>query len=225
MKNKSLLIMRLEGALQAWGEQSKWDFRDSSDFPTKSGIVGLIGCAMGLERGSPKLAEINDSINVAIRADRPGSRTIDFQTVTGNPLLNALGKPKSTGNTIVSQHAYLQDACFTVILEAEEDLISEIRDAIKNPKWCIYLGRKNCVPSRPLLENSNEKYASLEDAVRSYPPAERASRLMTFEIEQAAPGMASYLRADNCLSGERQFALRTVWRGVIEGENDVSVTD
>ena len=41
-ENKKLLVLCLEGVLQSWGEDAKWDIRDSSDMPTKSGIVGLI---------------------------------------------------------------------------------------------------------------------------------------------------------------------------------------
>ena len=64
-ERKNLLILRLEGALQSWGENAKWDFRDSSSMPTKSGIVGLLGCAMGLERNSEVLAELAQNIAVA----------------------------------------------------------------------------------------------------------------------------------------------------------------
>ena len=125
-ETKALLVLRLEGALQAWGEMSKWDFRDSADLPTKSGIVGLLGCALGLERGDPELSALSESVRLAIRADRPGVRTVDFQTVTGDPLRNAEGKPKSGGNTIISRHAYLQDACFTVFLETISVAVSQL---------------------------------------------------------------------------------------------------
>lgn len=36
-----ILLLRLEGLLQSWGEHSRWDHRDSSDMPTKSGVIGL----------------------------------------------------------------------------------------------------------------------------------------------------------------------------------------
>lgn len=42
-EKKTLLILRLEGALQSWGDHSKWDVRDSGDFPSKSGVVGVRG--------------------------------------------------------------------------------------------------------------------------------------------------------------------------------------
>ena len=76
-----LIALRLEGALQSWGDHSKWDERDSGSFPSKSGVVGLIACAMGLERGSEELLALADAIHLAVRADRPGMRAMDFQTV------------------------------------------------------------------------------------------------------------------------------------------------
>ena len=65
-----LLILRLEGALQSWGERSHWDHRDTAVFPSKSGVVGLLGCAMGLERGDARLAELADAACLC-RARRP----------------------------------------------------------------------------------------------------------------------------------------------------------
>ena len=217
-----LLILRLEGALQSWGEQSKWDFRDSAAFPTKSGVVGLLGCALGLERGDPALAELGDAITMAVRADRSGIRVVDFQTVTGSPLLTATGKKKSTGNTIISQRAYLQDACFTVFLELGEVWRTRVAAALRDPKWPLYLGRKSCVPSRPVYEAESADYASLEDAVRRYPPAERADKKMRFELEQETPALSSHLRPDRKTDGSRGFALRRVWQGVRKEDADVS---
>ncbi len=213
-ETKALLVLRLEGALQAWGEISKWDFRDSADLPTKSGVIGLLGSALGLERGSPELVMLSDAVKLAVRADRRGVRTVDFQTVTGSPLRNAEGKPKTGGNTIISRHAYLQDACFTVFLETGDLLRERITAALQAPKWPLYLGRKNCVPSRPVFEAVTTLYASLEDAVRRYPAAERAAWPMPCEWEEASGTRSTYQRPDRLVSGEREFALRRVWRGM-----------
>lgn len=218
-----LLILRLEGALQSWGESSKWDTREGADFPTKSGIIGLLGCAMGLERGDPLLAEMSDAVRIAVRADRGGVRMIDFQTVTGSPLRNAEGKPKSTGNTIISNRTYLQDACFTVVLETDPVWKEKILAALKEPKWCMYLGRKNCVPSRPILEREEVAFFDLEEAIRCYPPSERADVGMVFETEKESSARASYTRPDRLLPGGRRYASRRVWRGITKEEPNVSV--
>lgn len=222
MAEKKLLILRLEGALQGWDAASKWDERGTEDFPTKSGVVGLLGCALGLDRGAAELAALNGAITMAVRADRRGDRFTDFQTVTGSPLRNAEGKPKTTGNTIISKRSYLQDACFTVFLEVEEVWHGRLVSALKDPRWCLYLGRKACVPSRPVLECENPPYASLDEALRSYPPAPRAVFPMTFETEVPDDSLNSITRPDSLVDPDRGFVRRRVWRGSIEEVQHVS---
>lgn len=221
---KQFLVLRLEGALQSWGENAKWDFRDSSAMPTKSGIVGLIGCAMGEERGSQVLVELAQSITVAIRADRPGVRFVDFQTVQGDPLMAATGKPKTTGNTILSPHAYLQDASFTVFLDTTYEWRNRITEALENPKWCIYLGRKNCVPSKPILAQTAE-YTDLMEALAEYSAAERAAESMICECEIPDSTAASLVRSDDLIGTNRLFDLRHVWRGSVPRKEVQDVSD
>ena len=223
-ERKTILVLRLEGPLQSWGENAKWDFRDSSTMPTKSGIVGLLGCAMGEERGSQVLVELAQSITVAVRADRPGVKFVDFQTVQGDPLMAATGKPKTTGNTILSPHAYLQDASFTVFIDTTPEWQQRIVSALENPRWCMYLGRKNCVPSRPILADRMEA-ADLMEALKEYPAAERAGKTMTYECEHPDSTAASIQRPDDLIGTNRQFQLRRVWRGNVERKEEQDVSD
>ena len=73
-----LLFLRLEGVMQSWGEHSKWDERDSALMPTKSGVIGLIACALGYRRGDPRIVDLSHKLTMAVRADRPGESTIHF---------------------------------------------------------------------------------------------------------------------------------------------------
>lgn len=220
-ENASLLVLRLEGALQSWGENAKWDIRDSASMPTKSGIVGLIACAMGLERDDSAIAELSSAITVAIRADRPGTKTEDFQTITGAPLRNAEGKPRGS-NTIISKRTYLQDASFLVVISSDAAWQDRIVSALKNPKWCIYLGRKNCVPSRPVLECENMAGTDMLEVIRMYPAAERAVYPLTYETDIPISYAGSYTRPDERKPGYRNFERRKVWRGVIKEADSVS---
>ena len=222
MADKKLLILRLEGPLQSWGTMSKWDTRDTEDFPSKSGIVGLLGCALGLDRGSAELAELNNALTVAVRADRPGVRMTDFQTVTGSPLRNAEGKPKSTGNTLISERSYLQDACFTVVLETDARWHTRIIAALHDPRWCMYLGRKACVPARPILECEKPEYEGIMDALRRYPSADRAAYPMPYETELPDDSLSSLTRTDSLISPDRGFIRRRVWKGIIKEDDHVS---
>ena len=221
-EKKTLLILRLEGALQSWGDHSKWDIRDSGDFPSKSGVVGLLACAMGMERGNPEIAALSSALHMAVRADRPGVRMLDYQTVQGHPLYNAEGKPRAS-NTVVSPRWYLQDASFLVVLELPDFWRKRVEAALKRPVWPVYLGRTSCVPSRPVWEESTEAYASLMDVIRNYPVGMRegddpAPQTLYYECEMPQDGAGRYTRPDARIPGGREFELRTVYRGVITRE-------
>ena len=136
-----LLILRLEGALQSWGERSHWDHRDTAAFPSKSGVVGLLGCAMGLERGDARLAELADTLAFAVRADRRGTVMTDYHTVQSRrgKFLNTQGKPR--GDTIVTPREYLEDACFTAFLAGPVDVLLACADALRSPVWVPCIAR------------------------------------------------------------------------------------
>ncbi len=218
-----ILILRLEGVLQSWGEHSKWDYRDSASMPTKSGIIGMIGCAMGLERGDKKLEDLSDRLKMAVRADRPGREVVDFQTVRSRNLLNAQGKHRGKQgeySTLVTYRTYLQDAFFTVALSGERALLEEIRQAFWNPKWTIYLGRKNCVPSRPVCDKEvTEEYNSLEEAIRHIAVAQSQthddmdSMLIELEVPAKTENLAgNRMERQDVIAGSRYFQNRTVVR-------------
>ena len=65
----STLLLRLAAPLQSWGLESKFDTRQTGREPTKSGIVGLLACALGIARDDQAaLAELN-ALAIAIRED------------------------------------------------------------------------------------------------------------------------------------------------------------
>lgn len=214
-----ILLFRLEGVLQSWDDNSKLDYRKTGMFPTKSGVIGLLGCALGLERKDPRLGEISDVVSMMVRADRPGELLVDFHTVTGYPLMAASGSPRSGGNTIISHRSYLQDASFLVGLSGPQEMLEELSGALKSPKWTVYLGRKSCVPSVPVVGILTEEYKDLWDAMQRYPLAERHKDAVMVEAESISDG---YVRQDLRRSTENlQYATRRVTIKTIKlQEND-----
>ncbi|MFZ5824073.1 MAG: type I-E CRISPR-associated protein Cas5/CasD [Bacillota bacterium] len=165
-----LLLLRLDGPIQSWGLRSRWDVRDTGDEPSKSAVIGLLGGALGLPVGDGRLVELDRQLQMGVRVEHPGLRAIDYQTVTGM-LPTAAGGTKGTDDhpsTIISPRAYLYDAAFLVGLAGPEDLLRECARALEHPKWPVYLGRKACIPTRPVLEGLTEAYADLEDALKHY---------------------------------------------------------
>ena len=67
------------------------------------------------------------------------------------------------------------------------------------------------------------EYSEPMDAIMHYPVAERQSdnvkpRVLYYESETIQSGAGSYTRADDRISGGRDFKLRQVYRGVIDQE-------
>lgn len=186
---KPVLLLRLEGPLQSWGGRSRWDVRETQPEPTKSSIIGLLGGALGYERGDTRLVdELDAGLRFGVRTEAPGQVLEDYQTVT-DFLPTAGGDFKVSGGTksaaalrsdptvrpatIISPRFYLEDAAFLVALapieQAPDDLLPRCAYALQHPRWPLFLGRKACIPTRPIFEALTEDYADLEHALQSHP--------------------------------------------------------
>ena len=143
MSKIPILVFRLEGPLQSWGEHSKWDYRDTGDFPSKSAITGLLACAFGWTRDDERIAKLCNDIDVIVRADRKGSKVRDLHTVSSNEILAAERKRRTGSNTVLSYRYYLQDASFLVGINADKAVLESCKNALDNPKWTVFLGRKS----------------------------------------------------------------------------------
>lgn len=159
------VFLRLEGPLQAWGICSRFSIRETSPEPTKSGVMGLICCAMGLGRQNAETTGMLERLNklkMGVRVDRPGWRWKDYHTVgAGYGVLCARGDIKRTEATgeyeaVESSREYLCDASFLVALRGDENTIFEVAESLADPIWTVYLGRKSCPPAKPILARPRE---------------------------------------------------------------------
>jgi len=162
------LLLWLEAPLQSWGHDSRFGRRDSLDFPTKSGVLGLLCCAHGsggAERDwLSSWADLDMQVVGYVPQDRRGlplprqPLLRDFQMVGSGyddqdpwqtlliPKTSDGKKPQGAGTKMTYRY-YLQDMAYAVALQAPTALIDAAADALLNPVWDLYLGRKNCVPS------------------------------------------------------------------------------
>ncbi len=205
------LVLRLEGPLQAWATQSKLGIRDTDREPSKSGVLGLLGAALGMARDEDaRLAELR-ALSMAVRVDRPGSLLRDYHTA-------GAGTFRGRGDYFVyglkacvpTERYYLQDASFTVGLGGDEALVDALSHAVRRPRWPLFLGRRSCAPSAPILLG----VANLDarGAVRAAALAERADPRLRLVVE-ATPEQGGEPRYDEPLSfreGHRRHGIRYV---------------
>ena len=151
-----VLLLRLAGPLQSWGLQSRFSHRDTAREPTKSGVVGLLGAALGMARENEELVARLAAWPLGVRVDREGQPLRDFHTVgggrvAGRPYGVATARGTRAG-TVLSERDYLADADFLVGLQAPADgLLARVVAALEDPVWPLYLGRRSCPPAVPPL--------------------------------------------------------------------------
>lgn len=166
--DKSYLALRLVGPLQSWGFDSQYNRRNTGLMPTKSAIAGMCCAALGCSRGSTeeqeflvKFGEIRMTaiaIPRRLKNELPVRRLQDYHTVQNTK--TADGKNKDCH---ITQRQYLTDSSFGILLEGASPLLKQIADALVNPVWGIWLGRKTCIPSAPVLAGLQD---NRDDALR-----------------------------------------------------------
>lgn len=138
------LLLRLAAPLQAWGSGSKFNIRSTEREPTKSGVIGMIAAAMGIQRNDDlrKLEPLN-ALRFGVRVEREGKLLKDFHMVH-----EMVDKKDSH----VTERYYLSDAVFLATLESDDKVFLErIAAALKSPVYPLYLGRRSCPPTLPVV--------------------------------------------------------------------------
>lgn len=163
------LYLRLEGLLQAWGDdRGRHNIRPTAPYPTKSGVIGLISAALGYNTDK-QILPLFDQLHMGVRIDRPGTLMVDFQTVRGidddDLFMQANGKLKKSTYSIVTEREYLAGASFLVAIQGDPALLSQIANALKYPCWPLYLGRRSCLSWRQTFYAGEGDYETLEDAL------------------------------------------------------------
>ena len=139
--------------MQSWGSDSKFDVRRTDRMPTKSGVVGLLAAALGRNRNE----SIEDlvALKFGIRIDRQGTIINDFQVTE---MIRDKGKRL---NSNLSNRQYLSDAVFLAGFESDDrDLLEKLAYAIIHPVFPLFLGRRSCPPSQPILLGIRESVLS-----------------------------------------------------------------
>ena len=212
------LLLRLVGPMQSWGTTSRFDQRDTGKEPSKSGVIGLLAAALGIDRENWTDLEPLTRLSMGVRHDRPGVPKRDYQTAgcaVTDTIIKADGTPSKDG--VVSYRDYLADAAFLVGLECgERSLLERIHDALRDPVWPLALGRKSYVPSESVWIEDAVNDAPLRDVLARWPWIATLRKweespdklLVSFESDDGS----GTLKMDQPLSSfaERRFGVRFV---------------
>ena len=166
------LLLWLQAPLQSWGHDSKFGRRDTLNFPTKSGMLGLVCSALGAGGEQCELlaefAPLEQTVISFVRSHKTTQG--EWLKFDREPLLRdfhmvgsgyddqdpwqtllipktSAGKKANGGGAKMTYRYYLQDAYFAVLLQVPSAKADAIAQALENPVWDVSLGRKSCVPT------------------------------------------------------------------------------
>jgi CRISPR system Cascade subunit CasD len=166
------LVFQLQAPLSSWGEVAVGEYRPSAEYPSQSAIHGLLGAALGVDRNDDeKQTALRTSYRLAVGVLSQGRLLRDYHTaqVPSRADLkkrphatrrDELSLPKTDLNTILSSRDYRQDAAALVAVQTVANAsypLAQLAEALKIPRFVLYLGRKSCpvaVPLHPCVLNA-----------------------------------------------------------------------
>lgn len=148
------LLIELAGPQQSWGSSSRFATRATDLAPTKSGVIGLLAAAIGLQR-TDSLTELN-TLKFGVRLDQPGTVERDFQTAR---------TLDGTRSLPLSHRYFIADAVFLAGVESNEaELLERVKRGLATPHFSLFLGRRAFPPAGPIRAEIIP--ATLENALR-----------------------------------------------------------
>ena len=189
--NKSTLALFLDAPFQSYGTKDRFAHRTTAPHPSKSAVAGMGCAALGLAKGlAPEatfLQEFNRCCFTTVEVNRKNSQPgvlRDYHTVSGT--VSAEGNPK---NTVQTYRYYLMDSRFVVLIQGPSKFLQALKDALENPRWGIWFGRKSCIPASPIVMGL---YSTVTDAWRGVcariganPDVERSITVDAIHSDQA----------------------------------------
>ena len=126
------IILKFSGPLQSWGIGSHLETRDTSRYPTKSAVVGIIGGALGYRRNETERLQRLNELSFGVRIEQKGTLLKDYHIA------------RSANQTYVTNRYYLQDAVFlTMISHEDSSWVDAVAKALAYPVFPLYMGRRS----------------------------------------------------------------------------------
>lgn len=224
------LLLRLEAPLMAFGGETIDNLGVIRDFPALSMLTGLIANGLGWRREDGAAHDrLQARLVFGARLDRAGSRFTDFQTAElgkDDKGWTTGGQPEGRGGgegTYKGQHLryrdFHADAAVLIALRLdapdEAPTLDEVAAALRQPFRPLFLGRKPCLPSAPLVAGWVDAPQVL-DALREAAPlsADERPRVCWPEGEGELAGSR---RIDLCDERNWISGVHGGWRPVREG--------
>jgi CRISPR system Cascade subunit CasD len=177
-----VLVLHIEAPMVAFGDVMVDSIGRISEVPSTSAITGLLANALGVDRtDGPALASLQERLRFACRIDARGPRLTDMQTAqltksdewwTTHRVVGRDGGAATYNSPHIRLRDYDSDVRLTIVCELypsnEMPTVDDLAKALDRPARPLFVGRKPCLPTRPMLGGVTEA-DSLLDALRMIP--------------------------------------------------------
>lgn len=176
------LVFQLHGPMASWGVDAPGEVRHTHELPSRSALLGLLAAALGIRRDEEaRLNAFNQHYSFLLCASKKPRWARDYHTVQMPREVRKaryfsrreeLSDPELL-SAIISRRDYYTDAWWMVALASTPDApytLEQLRDALQQPIFQLYLGRKSHPLALPLAPLLLEGTASdvLNEAYRQY---------------------------------------------------------
>lgn len=233
------VVLRLDAPLMSFGSVIIDQNGYTDQFPGTAMLTGLLANALGWHhRDFEPLQSLQERLAFAARWDVPPRRLIDYHTVDlGQPGLSQSGwttrgepehrdgGPAARRGTHQRYRHYWVDGLLTVALALNGDgppTQQEVAAALHQPARPLFLGRKTCLPARPLLDPLTPlmEGEDLLDILRRVPvwdrrgqaAADRAGRVACWPAGQPAGQPTQVRRVFDLRDWANQLPAGSRWR-------------
>ena len=223
---QDFLVFTLAAPMASFGALAVGERRPTDIRPTKSQILGLIACALGIERSQEEhQAALAASLGFAVLVENPGLIASDYHTAVSPKEVSIRRRARTHGpiktrsdelacddrKTILSMREFRTGVLVTISLWSRGPAadLERIATALRAPHFTLFAGRKSfplMLPCRPVVLSAD----TVEQALAAYAAGKSEAiksleaKLLSGRLPRA--GLTRWLYADASapLSGNRQ---------------------
>lgn len=204
-------MLRLDAPLMSFGGVVVDQINPVERFIGRSQLAGLLANALGLDhRDAASISSLQARLRHASRWDAEPERIFDYHTVDlGQDFMSGTGwttrgvrEDRGSGEATSGTHQrfrhYWANGCATIALglEGEGSInLSALENALRRPARPLFIGRKVCLPSAPLLLGRRSatglKAALLAEPLANVAPRRRPRRIPACWPASDGPGAQS----------------------------------
>ncbi len=157
------LLFRLYGPMASWGEIAVGEMRHSEVKPSKSALIGLLGAALGITREHDEQQQaLANGYRFGVKMLSAGQVMRDYHTAQAPDSVgkfryrtrrDELVAGRARLGTVLSTREYRTDSQALVAISANMESswsLQQLAEALTQPHFHLYLGRKSCPLSAPL---------------------------------------------------------------------------